>query len=52
MRIEELYNLVGFFGDVKKLVYMKNKNSAIIEFSSHEEALKCQSLLHNQLFYE
>lgn len=52
MSMEELYNLVGHFGDVVKMVYLKNKDSAIVEFSTHEEALKCMGALNKQIFYE
>lgn len=38
--IKELYNLFSYFGDVVKILFLKYKFNAMIEFSSMSEASK------------
>lgn len=43
---KQIYNLLGYFGDVSKILYLKNKFNAMVQFSSLVEAQKCISSLN------
>lgn len=48
---QSLYNLIGYFGDVVKILLLKNKQNAMVEFSSHAEALMCVQLFNKKRIF-
>lgn len=49
--VEEIFNLCGYFGDVVKILFLKKKYNAMIEFSSKNEAQKALSALNKKKIY-
>ena len=49
--IQILYNLFGNFGNIAKILYIKQKNASLIEFSSIQDSGVALESLKNLPFY-
>lgn len=47
--VQEIVNLFSCFGDIEKIIYMKNKNNALIQFENLEYASKCIFYMNGQM---
>ena len=47
--VKEIHNLFSCFGDIEKIIFMKNKNNALIQFTNLEYASKCILYMNGQM---
>lgn len=51
IKVQVIYNLFSNFGNISKIIYMRNKNGALIEFQSVEYATIAKDFLNNLNFF-
>jgi hypothetical protein len=51
LKITMIYNLFSNFGNIVKIIFIKNKSSALIEYENVEYATVAKDFLNNMSFF-